>query len=679
MRVSTIIINLIGVTAALFLATQCSDAALENRNKPADAVSKGLNLLNEPDGIEIVYEMKDYKIVKTTKGLTDYSVIEYKDATRLNQKGYAELPYVSFAIQIPEDIDVVAKITASDEFNEHTLESPLIPSRGVIYRNQDPGAILYETDPASLTESWYPGVLIDQSSPFILRDIRGVTLRVYPFQYRSSDQTLRVYNKLKIKITRKEGFAASNILARTKDVPALITPVMEQLYRNIFVNYNNGTFTYDNLKVGERGDLLVIHTARDAAAIKPYVDWKHQKGINVITQQVGRGTNVKQTIAAAFKANPRILYVQLVGDFDDLKSDLGPQNAPMDPMLGCVAGSDNYPDLIVGRFSARSAEQVATQVEKAIQYEKNPDHNGSWYKKALGIASEEGEGMGDDDEGDFEHMAIIRNNKLLNYTYSTVYEAYKFPTRAQIAGYINGGVGLINYTGHGSTQGWVTSNYSVSDIKSSTNGSMLPIIFSVACVNGAFHNRDETFAEAFLNQKNGGAVAVLMSTINQPWTPPMRGQDYMNDILIQGYDYEKSPGDGINVTSGRNTFGSIVLNGTTMMYTESNKTEDLDTLKTWTIFGDASLEVRTDTPQAIAISSTEIHEGTPFKANVSSSSSKAQVAGATVSLSQNGHSFIGLTNNDGSVTIDHNLKKGPATLVITGHNLRPIYLSTTVL
>ena len=57
-----------------------------------------------------------------------------------------------------------------------------------------------------------------------------------------------------------------------------------------------------------------------------------------------------------------------------------------------------------------------------------------------------------------------------------------------------------------------------------------PFIVSVACINGAFMS-SVCFAETWLRKDNGGAVVTWMSTINQPWDPPQRGQDYFYDIL----------------------------------------------------------------------------------------------------------------------------------------------------
>ena len=71
------------------------------------------------------------------------------------------------------------------------------------------------------------------------------------------------------------------------------------------------------------------------------------------------------------------------------------------------------------------------------------------------------------------------------------------------------------------------------------NGGKWPFIWSVACVNGEFHI-GPCFAETWLRATGSdgsptGALATLMSTVNQGWNPPMAGQDEMNAILAESY------------------------------------------------------------------------------------------------------------------------------------------------
>ncbi len=592
-----------------------------------------------------------------------YSTIEFNHGVNTNKKGFAELPMLSATLQLNDQNDIQVEVEEGD-YIDVKLENPLLPSRGTIYRQQDPKSIPYIIAPESRVNAWYPESIAESTEPFIFRDTRGVNVYAYPFRYNAVTNTLRVYRNFKVIVKDDKSKSTNPLLNK----PTYIDRAVDGVYKSLYINYSAAKFSN---QIAEFGEMLVIYTSRDASAIQPYIDWKRQKGFKVNTLQVATGTNVKSNIQSAYSSNPNLLYVQLVGDWADIKSDLGTSSsAPTDPYMGCVAGSDYYPELIIGRFSANSAAQVTVQVNKAINYEKNPDMSGTWYKKALGIASGEGSGSGDDGEADYTHMDYIKNNKLLEYTYTNVASQYQSSATASgVASSVNSGVSLINYCGHGSETTFVTSGYSNTNINASTNGNMLPIIFSVACVNGKFHRTTgDCFAEAWLKKENGGAVATIMSTINQPWQPPMRGQDYFNDILIGGYNYTSNPGDGTNTTASdqRTTFGSITFNGNVLMLAEQySNTDTRETFQTWTIFGDASLQVRTNTPKAITVSAGDVTSSTY---SVTVTSNGTAVANARVALYQNGVSYSALTNSSGVASVNHNFTSGTAIVTVTACN-----------
>lgn len=123
-------------------------------------------------------------------------------------------------------------------------------------------------------------------------------------------------------------------------------------------------------------------------------------------------------------------------------------------------------------------------------------------------------------------MDIIKENKLMPYNYDTVNELYGItPTASEVTGFVNAGLGIINYVGHGAVTEWVTSEFTNTNVSGLTNGSKLPFLISVACVNGDFDG-NTCFGEAWLRKSGGGAVAAIMSSINQPWDQPMIAQDY---------------------------------------------------------------------------------------------------------------------------------------------------------
>ncbi len=634
---------------------------------------KGYDVTWSDEGVLVLtFQLGDFQIEPVVADGRVYSQLAFAGNVWTRRAGYAELPVLSASVQLPAYGDYTLEVLDADE--EYVpLSHPMLPSRGVIYRNQDPDLVPYWIDPQSLALKIYPEQPARIGDPFIYRDVRGVTVFASPFQYMAREGLLKVSHTLRVALMPKAAQISTNPIAYPHQG---LTSEMNGAYSSLFINYNpQAEYLNFTNELADLGEMLVIYTSRDATAIQPYVTWKREKGFKVTTQQVATGTNVKSTIQTAYNANPNLLYVQLVGDWADIKSDLGTSSsAPTDPMLGCVSGSDNFPDLIIGRFPAASATEVTTMINKAITYEKAT--SGTWYSKGLGIGSSEGSGIGDDGEIDYAHIDVIKENKLLPYTYTSVTEAYGSPTASAVASAINAGLSVINYCGHGADTYWVTSGFSTTNIDALTNGAMLPVIYSVACVNGTFHKTTECFAERWLRKSGGGAVATLMATINLPWTPPMRGQDYMNDLLTGGYDYAAGPGEGTSTTYGKTTFGSTVFNGSVLMYAESAASDDLDTLKTWTIFGDASLQVRTATPATLSLSNTAVQSGVAFTTKVTSGG--AAVAGALVALSQGTTAYTAVTDAGGNATLNHGFTSGTVTLVVTGLNLATQYQTVTV-
>ncbi len=623
------------------------------------------------DQYVLSFQLNNYRIQTVQKDGATYSQIVFGSSAFLNKKGYARLPFVHGTVQLPDLRNMDLNIDQTDYQDIH-LDYPLLPSRGTIYRNENPDTIPYRIAPESITDSWYPEQIVRGGLPFILRDVRGMTVYFHPFLYNAAEQTLRVFHSVKVVLKENDSNPINPLIRKPG---SKILPEMDAIYGSVFMNYTRAS---QDLDYGQHGDILVIATNRDTAAIYPYIDWKREKGFHVKFDIVEKGTNVKDLIQQEYDANNNLLYVQLVGDYDDVKSDIGTSgNQPMDPQLGCVVGNDVYADIAVGRLSANSADQVTVQVDKVINYEKLPQDAADWYKSALGIGSDQGSGSGDDGEMDKDHVQNIWDNKLDPFTYDIYSTAYDpGATDQMVADAVNAGVSIINYCGHGSMTSWGTTGFDNNDVNNLTNGNMLPFIFSVACVNGEFDD-GECFAEAWLHKENGGAIMFLGSSINQPWAPPMRGQDYFNDVLIGGYNYDDHPGqNGINTHEQRTFIGSIVINGFALMLNESDTNDDQETVQTWTTFGDPSLQVRTAAPAEITLSNEEVTADQPFTTTVTSNGNP--VDGAMVCISQAGQYYSGLTDENGMVTIEHSFTSGDVLLVVTAFNTKTVYKTVQV-
>jgi hypothetical protein len=620
---------------------------------------------------QLEFSTGDFGVANITlQGMT-YSKISYEGKVVTEKKGFAELPYLNASVMLDPYKNVSLEVIPG-AYEDIDLSYPLVPSRGVIYRDQDPATVPYAIDPRSETDTWYPVALAENTEPFILRDIRGTSVYVYPFMYNAARQVLRVYYSITVKLVENNTVALNPL----PKLPAKIVREMDGIYNSVFINYSS--LNRDNLTIGEFGDIHVIVTSRDETAIQPYIQWKREKGYNVSVEVVPTGTTVNANAQAAYDNNNNILYVLLVGDWADLQCTTSGSGRPMDPQVGTVVGTDDFADIAVGRFSANSPSDVTVQVNKTINYEKFPQMDGTWYESAVGMASAEGAGIGDDGEADAAHESVIYNDKLDPFTYNTFTTIYDpGATTAMVTNAINTGTSVLNYTGHGWGDGWGTTGFSSANVATLTNGNKLPFIISVACNNGDF-DLGTCFAESWLRKDGGGAVMFMGASISQPWAEPMRGQDYFMDVLIGGYDYTEHAGqNGISTTEQRTTLGSMIFNGLTLMCVESGGGSDWETASTWNFFGDPALQARTSTPADLTLSNNLIMVGIPFTTTVLSTN--GPVENAMVTLSQGELFFTGITDASGNVTIEHALNPGSAKLVVTGFNTETIYEDQNVI
>lgn len=537
---------------------------------------------------QLNFNLGDYSLEPFRAGNQTFTRINFRGNVVTDKKGFAELPFCHAALQIPAD-KKIRVIVESVEQEDIKLDHPIVPSRGVIYRNEDPTKIPFVMATEATRSGFYPAEVVDVTAPYIFRDVKGANLYFRPFQYNAATNTLRVTKSMNVRVEEvvDENEEALSLMSRSHERPVA---EMDAAYQNLFLNYQSVATRFPN-EIGDKGDLLVIYTSRDKTAIQPYIDYKKKQGFNVKGLEVAKGTNVKNTVKTEYEANKNLLYVQLVGDWADIQSPLGGgANKPMDPTLGWITG-DSYAELIIGRFSATSAQQVTDQVNKTMGYDKEPA--GDWIKSFLGIASSEGAGAGDDKQSDIQQMTAIQTGRLkpAGYTNYTACHGDN-STSAMSSGAVNKGLSVINYVGHGSETEWVTTSYNTKVAAAATNGFKLPVVCSVACVVGSFQS-EPCLAEAMTRNPKGGALCFMGATINQPWTPPMRGQDYFNDLLAGGHTY--GGGEAGTSTSNINkaTFGSLSVNAHVLMYAESSGSSDLQTIQTWCNFGDVTVKVRT--------------------------------------------------------------------------------------
>ncbi len=604
--------------------------------------------------------------VQTPQG-TQY-IISLDGATPLLEKGAPDLPKATASVIIPDLDKMTVKII--DAKYQDIKNIDIAPSKGNLYRDVDPETVPYTYGSAYQKDAFFPNKQVGLRTPHIVRDYRGQTIIAYPFNYNPTTKTLRVYYDMTLEIS-STGEQGENVLYRTKAVNK-IEQNFAQVYNRHFLNTDDTK--YD--AVGEEGDILIIAYPDFMDAMQPYIEWKKMTGrkVEMVSLETagGNASGIKQYIADYYN-NPdhNLGFCLLVGDAPQVPS-LSAGGGGSDNKYSYIVGNDHYPDIFMGRFSAETVAQVETQVQRTIDYEKTPfTGETEWYSKSISVGSNQGAGSGDDGEADWQHLRNIQTD-LNGFTYDYNYEFFDSshggndapgnPTPGPISEALNSGSTIVNYTGHGSDISWGTSGFSNSDVNNLTNAGKLPFIWSVACVNGNFVNLT-CFAEAWLRATDSegnptGAVATLMSTINQSWKPPMAGQDEMNDILTEQYD-----------NNIKRTFGALSFNGCMLMNDEYGAGGD-DMTDTWTLFGDPSVMVRTAAPTAINAS----YQPTIFIGSTFHAFTVNDAEGAIVAITLNGELLGKATVTGGTATVNFPTAPtvpGVAKVVITAFNKIP--------
>jgi len=562
-----------------------------------------VNILEQDtDHVLLEYIIVDFDVVDSNVKNEIFHEIILDREPNFITKYDPKLPHINRSFIIPEMSSMNVSILESS-FSEYENMN-IVPSKGNPPRNIDINKIPFSKGQVYTRDQNFPGNLYEIHDPYILRDYRGQVLQINPFQYNPVSKELKVYTYMLVRIDFNGQNSINSFESRSE---YNIVKDYHYLYSDRFINYSTYQTRYNPIE--EDGEMLVICYDSFCDEMEPFITWKNQKGIKTTlvpkAEAGATASNIKNYVED-FYDNNNLVYLLLVGDKNQIPTFTvggGWSSGESDISYAYLSGNDSYPEFFVGRFSSENTSHVDTQVERTIEYERDAQLNANWYRKGLLIASNEGAGAGHDGgEADWQHARNMRSD-LLDYTYVDVDEMYDGthggedssgnPSDTMVRNAINGGLGIIHYTGHGDTDVWVTSNFNTGDVNALTNSNELPFICTVGCKSGDFGD-GTCLGEAFLRSTNGGepsgAIATFMSTIYQGWAPPMEAQDEMVDILVESFDNNR-----------KYSFGGISWNGCLEMNDNYGASGD-DETDHWTLFGDPSVELRTDYPNTLSVS-----------------------------------------------------------------------------
>lgn len=608
---------------------------------------------------EITVEIPGFYLTDITSEGKNVKLPQLIDGHPMLEKGCPELQKMSFTLQLPAN-GVTEMTVVSSKYVDYT-DIDILPSAGDDSRNGN--SPTYSKGQIYQMDSFYPGYLVGSAQPFIARNQRAQAFQVFPFQYNPVTHVLRFYYQIVFNAVNT-GTEGQNPLMekdnRIKPVDGLSID---------FINPKVSTLKSGNLPY-DKGSLLIICPEIFRKAVEPLAKWRIETGIQteiVGSEQFADAQALYEFVKNYYYTHPTMAYLLLIGDANQVPTFALPYGSS-DNSYSYLAGNDHYPDILVGRFSAETISDVQVQVNRTLQYEKEPAA-GAWLETATGIGSTLS--PGDDGESDYQHIRNLL--KTINATSYTQYneffdgsqgegDASGNPATSEIVKKINDGTGAIFYAGHGSPTSWATGSFTHNEIEKLNNFGKYPLIWSAACENGNFAGKN-CLAESWLRAANGngqpiGAIATLMASGSQTSYPPMQAQDKIAEILS-------------NPQEGLETMGAISIKGM-MSMNDIYGQAGYATTDTWILFGDPALQVRTSAPKQLIIN----HKGA-IGAKKLSFSFTSETAHGFACLSQDGI-ILGtsrVTEGTNTIYLDYPASGETCTLTITALNYLP-YMAT---
>ena len=479
------------------------------------------------------------------------------------------------------------------------------------------------------SNAFYPASPAATAPVGTLRDLSLGGVETDGAQYNPVSRALRVYTGLDLRIDfvgKSTGVFADGRATSVWNLAA------QKTYRSSLLNYDAVVGHIGDISryvfCGEEYLIVTTHALKPAADTLATARSADGISTRVVTLGSGEGDigTTKEQIQSYIRSqlnSTRCLirpsYVGILGDTAQVPTwkPTSPESVltgfdgkiASDLPYALADSADLLPDLAIGRMPAPDLTTATNEVAKIIGYEDSPAifGVGDFYSHATvtsffqcGIDSPgQACNPGTRDERTFTKLSetvrsgLVASGKTVDRVYTTpavkpekYYDGTSLPsvllkangfawngTGSDVVNDWNDGRFLILHRDHGSPSGWNSPDVQTSDIASLTNGTELPVVFSINCASGKFDDASANFSEQLVEKASGGAVGVIGDSRNSPSntnshlaaglidaifpstlgsygssTPILR----MGDVLVAGKQYMNTQ-NGLDGQSGNDT------------------------------------------------------------------------------------------------------------------------------
>jgi hypothetical protein len=440
--------------------------------------------------------------------------------------GAPNLPVFRSLIEIPSGADYILNIDVLEQetisLQDYNVAALIAPKQESLAKKAGVEPRFVKDKMIYKTDANYSMKTATITSLGSMRSQNLARIEVSPFAYNPVQNTLTIITKVKIAV-QFVGFSGQEYLQEKQNnwSPA---------FQGVSAKVING-FPYKvTPPTGVQYPLkyVIVADSLFKSALQPFVEWKTKQGYKVIEaylQNPGVGftaSNIKSYLQGLYNQgtaqDPAPSYVLFVGDVAQLPSNNGTANPSnhISDMLYCDYTNDHLPEMFYGRFSANNATELSPIINKTLEYEKYLMNNPNYLASSVLIAGQDNNWGPTHGDGQINYATNNYFNATNNINPNVYLHAISGTSESQIIQNINDGAAIVNYTAHGSWQGWVDPAFNISDANSLTNAGKYPLMIGNACETNRFE-KGVCIGEALLRGVNKGAVAYIGASNNSLW------------------------------------------------------------------------------------------------------------------------------------------------------------------
>ena len=464
----------------------------------------------------------DAKAINTDKGVfTRLDVDGYTPSTEI---GEPLLPVSRNLIEVPLKATFKIKVKSykvkTYKLSELGFAGKLIPTQAPVSKSDKTKKPLVINTKTYSKNGYLNHPLASIEDIGIMRGVRMARLNISPVQYNPTTNTIKVYSDIETEVVFVNGDIAATKAEKNKYYSPIFNTFQAKLLNNKSPEPNRTAVMKYPVKY------VIVSAPMFKQTLKPFVQWQTKRGFKVVeayTDNAAVGsttTSIKSYLQGLYQAgnevDPAPSYILFVGDVAQVPAFAGTTDVHVTDLYYCEYTGDFLPEVYYGRFSATTTAELASQIEKTLQYERCEMPDKSYLNDVVLIA------------GSDPTYGPINGNGQINYMTSTYYNTasgfvphtYLYPTNtstsSQVIQNVSTGVGFANYTAHGSSSGWADPSFQVSDVANLQNINKYPLMIGNCCLTNKFDDA-VCFGEALLRAYHKGAIGYIGGSNSTYW------------------------------------------------------------------------------------------------------------------------------------------------------------------